>query len=115
MDAMSAATNYVTILDRCEDGTVWLQVQLPTGPLARGPYGAAEEAQRAAAALERVARRRWAQYEPEVGPAGAPIGDPAPMPPVTAGGGEESGGRPPNRPDIARFPGILARFRPTST
>ncbi len=106
---------YVTILDRCEDGTVWLQVQLPTGPLARGPYGTIEQARGAAAALERVARRRWARHEPGTGLAGALIGDHAPMPPVTAGRGEESAEEPPIRPGISQIHRILARFRPTST
>lgn len=114
MDATPAATRYVTILDRCEGGTFWLQVQLPAGPLARGPYHTREEARGAAVALERVARRRWAQYEPRR-PAGAPIGGPARKPSITAGEGTESPEKPPNRPDISRFPGIWARFRPRST
>lgn len=57
----SGSSIYVSILQGREDGTLWLQVQVPTGPLTRGPYCDLEEAQRAALALERVARRRWAQ------------------------------------------------------
>jgi len=106
---------YVTILDCCEDGTVWLQVQLPTGSLTRGPYDAVEEARGAAAALERVARRRWAQHEAEAREAGGEIGNPAPVPPSTASRGEGSAEEPPIRPEISRIPRILARFLPPST
>ena len=37
-------STYVSIL-RCPDtGAIWLHVQLPTGPLLRGPYGDLGEA-----------------------------------------------------------------------
>ena len=106
---------YVTILDCCEDGTVWLQVHMPGGSLARGPYDTPEEARAAAAALERVARRRWAQHEAEARESGGAIGNPAPVPPSTARRGEESAKEPPIRPEISRFPRILAHFLPTLT
>ena len=57
----SGSSPYVSILQGPDEGTLWLHVQVPTGPLTRGPYGDLEEAQRAALALVRVARRRWAQ------------------------------------------------------
>ena len=69
---------YVTILYCCEDGTFWLRVHMPGGSLARGPYETPEEAHRAASALERVARRRWAQHALEVGQVGGEIGNAAP-------------------------------------
>jgi hypothetical protein len=115
MGATRDGMTYVAILDCPEDGTVWLQVQLPTGPLTRGPYRALEEARGAAAALERVAHRRWAQHEAEAREAGGEIGNPAPVPPSTASRGEESAEEPPIRPEISRIPRILARFLPTST
>ena len=96
---------YVTILDCCEDGTFWLRVHMPGGSLARGPYGTPEEAHRAAASLERVARRRWAQYEPEAREAGGEIGNPAPVPSGRAGRREESPAEPP----------LSARIRANST
>ncbi len=54
MGATRGGMIYVTIVDCSEDGAVWLHVQLPTGPLTRGPYRDLEEARGAAAALERV-------------------------------------------------------------
>lgn len=57
----SSSSIYVSILQGREEGILWLHVQVPTGPLTRGPYGDLEEARRAALAVERVARRRWAQ------------------------------------------------------
>ncbi len=115
MSATGSRPAYVTILECREDGTVWVQVQLPTGPLARGPYGTAEEAQRAAAALERVARRHWAQRAAEAREVGGEIGNTAPVPSGTAGRGEESGEDPPIRPEISQIHRILAHFLPTST
>ena len=115
MGATRDGTTYVAILDCPEDGTVWLQVQLPTGPLTRGPYRALEEAREAAAALERVARRRWAQYEPDTGQVGGEIGNPAPVPSGTAGLGEESVEEPLIRPGTSQIHRILAHFLPTST
>ena len=57
----SGSSTYVSILQGPDEGILWLYVQVPTGPLTAGPYDELEEAQRAALALERVARRRWAQ------------------------------------------------------
>ncbi len=115
MDATPAATNYVTILDHGEDGTVWLQVQLPTGPLARGPYGTLEEAPGAAAALERVARRRWARHEAEARLTGGEVGNAAPVPSAAAGQGQGSAEEPPIHHEFSRMHRVLAHFLPTST
>lgn len=72
---------YVSVLESHDDGTVWLHAQLPTGALLRGPYGDTEEADKAAAALERVASRRWAQDKGEPGELGARTGQPTPQGP----------------------------------
>jgi hypothetical protein len=106
---------YVTILDCCEDGTVWLQVHMPTGRLARGPYLATEEARAAAAAVERVARRRWAQHAREARETGGEIGTPVPLPSGTAGQGQGSAKGPPIRPEFSRIHRVLPHFLPTST
>jgi len=115
MGATGSGTTYVTILECREDGTVWLQIQMPGGSLARGLYQTPEEAQGAAAPLERVVRGGWAQHEPEIGHLGGEIGNAAPMPPVMAGGGEESADEPPIRPGISQIHRILAHFLPIST
>ena len=70
---------YVSILRSPDDGAIWLHLQLPTGPLLRGPYGDLEEAQRGAAALERVARRRWPQDKGEPGDIGGQTHVPTPQ------------------------------------
>ena len=115
MGATGDGTTYVTILDCREDGTVWLQVHMPSGSLTRGPYGTPQEVQRAAVALERVARRRWAQHQTEARDAGDEIGGPAPVPLGTACWGQESAEEPPIRPEISRIHRILAHFLTTST
>jgi len=101
---------YVSILDRADDETVWLHVQLPTGALLRGPYHGPEDAQPAATALERVARRRWAQDKPEPGHIGARIGQPTPQARMTADCGEESRQRMAQRSRNFPFPRIFADF-----
>lgn len=115
MGTTGDGTTYVTILDCREDGTAWLQVHMPTVALTRGPYRAFEEAQQVASALERVARRRWAQHEPAMGYVGGEIGNAAPVPSGTAGRDEGSTEEPPIRPDISRIHRILAHFLPAST
>ncbi len=52
---------YARVVSPKEDGVFWVRLQTPWGFLARGPYADAEEARRAAPALERVALRRWGQ------------------------------------------------------
>ena len=108
-------STYASILRSPDAGAIWLHVQLPTGPLARGPYGDLEEAQRAAAALERVARRRWAQDKGEPGDIGGQNRVPAPQAWTTGDCGKESHRRMPNHRENFPFPRILADLLRTST
>ncbi len=106
---------YVSILEGCDDGTVWLQVQLPTGPLLRGPYHGPEDARRAATALERVARRRWAQDARGPGHAEGEIHAPVPLGWTTVDRGKEWPSQTPHRGVDSRFPRILGEFLRHST
>ena len=111
MDASSnRLPTYVSILESGDDGTVWLHVQLPTGALLRGPYDGPEDAQPAAAALERVAERRWAEDRGEPSHIGARIGQPTPHAPTTADCGEQSHQRMAQRARSFPFPRIFADF-----
>ena len=101
---------YVSILQSPDDGTVWLHIQLPTGPLARGPYRDLEEANRVAAALERVARRHWALDGREATQFGGRIGNPPPQAPTTG----HAGNRPLERRIVAEIADFLA-FWPISS
>jgi len=101
---------YVSILGSGDDGTVWLHVQLPTGALLRGPYHGPEDTQPAATALERVARRRWAQDKPEPGHIGARIGQPTPQARMTADRGKESREEAYRSGEHFPFPRIFADF-----
>lgn len=105
---------FVKILEDA-DGSAWIRVQLPTGSLLRGPYSDLQEVQSAAAALERVARRRWAQDGGEATQMGSGIGGPAPHAPITGHPGKESPSGTPTRPRGCRFPSIFADFLRNST
>lgn len=108
-------STYVSIL-RCPDaGAIWPHVQMPTGPLLRGPYRDPAKAQRAAAALERVARRRWAQDKGEPRDIGGQMNVPAPQAWSTGDCRKESHPQMPNHAEHFPFPRFLARFLRTST
>lgn len=108
-------STYVSILRNLDDGAIWLHVQMPTGPQLRGPYRDLKEAQRAAAALERVARRRWAQDKGEPGDIGGQMPVPTPQAWSTGDCGKESDRQMPNHRENFPFPRILADLLRTST